>query len=106
MKTRELYIVVLLIFFAAGLVLPATQASNRPRPVVAAVLRVLFPLDRPLHDRHVDDSVRAPINVATTLAWGALVAFLLSRLPWFRSTPNANQTVERTGTPPLGSDPH
>jgi hypothetical protein len=99
MRARDLYLSVLILFFAAGLILPATQSSSHPRPDVQGVLGVLFVLDSPLRKAGVDDLFRVPVNILTTLGWGAFVALLLSVIPGVLRPKTSNQSLDTNGDP-------
>ena len=93
MKARDARIAAMIAFFALGMVLPATQSSGHPRPLIQTALDILFILDSPLKKWNVDDSLRVVANITTTLLWGLLVGFWLSKLSWLRRRDMRNEAT-------------
>jgi hypothetical protein len=79
-STTEIYAVSLIFVLLLGLLLPATQSSNHPRPTVQLALNILFPLDYSLRKFGFRDPVRIPVNIVTMVLWGLSTGFVLTRV--------------------------
>ena len=65
--------------FVGGDFLPTFQASGAGySPRLDAVLRVVYPLERPMHQAGFPGEARLAVNVAVVAAWSCLAGSVLS----------------------------
>jgi hypothetical protein len=77
--TRAVFLMTAIACFVGGAVLPTFQASGAGySPRLDAVLRVVYPLERPMHQARFSEEASLAVNVAVVAAWSCLAGSVLS----------------------------